>query len=243
MELKVQDVIRDSMNLIGAIQKDEPATPDELVLGLRVLNMMIDKWSTERLLLRSTASENFLLSTGKGSYTIGPSGDFNTSKPIKIVDAFIRDGNGIDMPVDIVTKSVFDSYNDKLFSSARPLALCYDPGPAQGSTLGTIYVYYNPDGATTYRLFIDCDKYLSEFADIQTVVSFEPAYYEALVYNLAVRLFRYYHKPDKQVPVDIVSLAKNSKTAIKTMNAQPVVAKMDIPGKISIFNIYNDTNV
>ena len=241
MSLLVQDIIRDAMGLIGAIAKDESPSPDEYKLAMRVSNMMLDKWSIERLMLRSTINENFVLTGNVGTYTIGPSANFNTTKPIRIVGAFVRDGANVDIPITIVTRSQFDSYNDKAFASARPVSLFYDPGNAQGSTTGTIYLYYMPDTASTYKLFIDSDKYLTEFGAITDVVTFEPAYYEALVYNLAERLFRYYNKPDKKIPEDVIGLARSSKSALKALNSQPVIASMEIPGKVSVFNIYNDT--
>jgi hypothetical protein len=71
-------------------------------------------------------------------------------------------------------------------------------------------------------------------------VTFEPAYYEALIYNLAARLFRYYNDPKLQVPADIVAIAHNSMENIKNMNSVTLIAAMEYPGKVSKYNIYND---
>lgn len=241
MTLRVQDLIRDAMGLIGAIAKDENPSPDEYKLGIRITNMMLDTWSAERYMLRSTVSENFLLTGNVSTYIIGPSAAFNTAKPIKIIGAFIRDSSGVDLPLKIVSREEFDSYNDKSFAKSRPVSLFYDPGLSQGGTTGTIYLYYIPDTALSYTLYIDSDKYLTEFVNYTDTVTFEPMYYEALVYNLAERLFRYYRKPDQVIPLDIVGLARSAKRLIKTINSQLPIASMEIPGKTGVFNIFNDT--
>ena len=106
----------------------------------------------------------------------------------------------------------------------------------QNANYGTIYLYYTPDAP--YTLFIDSDKYLNEFSDPTDTVTFEPMYYEALIYNLAMRLWRQYKKPETQVSADIAHIAREALKAIENRNARQVVAGIETPGHISSFNIY-----
>jgi hypothetical protein len=241
MQLKVQDVIVDAMNLIGVIAISETPSAAEMQIGIRTLNMMLDHWSANRLMLRSTDTTSFPLVSGKGVYTIGPATcDIIAPKPIKIERAFMRDSNGIDYLISVVPQSEYDSYRDKSIITALPATIYYDPGTAQQSLVqGTINVYPMPDANGSYTMFIDYDAYLSEFSSLTTVITFDPAYYEALVYGLALRLFRRYHvDPNKQVPTDISAAAAAAIKTIENMNSVQARASMDVPGKVTTFNVY-----
>ena len=240
MILAAQDIITDAMNLIGAIAIDETPTTSEFNMCLRTLNVMIDSWSAQSLMLRSTTTDLLTLVPGQYNYTIGPLGNFNTAKPIQINSAFLRDSQNIDTEVNIMTQNEYEALQDKAISDARPESIYYDPGAAQGSTTGTLYIYPMPDASTGYVLHLESFKYLTEFVNLTDIVTFEPAYYEALQYGLAVRLFRQYHSSQDQIPADLVSLADTSKRVISKMNTTQIVAGFDLPGKASVYNIYTD---
>ncbi len=252
MILQVQDIIKEAMGVIGETSIDETPTASEMNMCLRVLNMMIGRLSANRLILRSTVTDSLLLTPGVCHYVMSSQvitgltgyGYFPTSvgKPIKIISAFIRDNNGIDTPVNIIEKQEYDSYIDKSFSSARPYSLNYDPGVTQQvSHYGVLSLYPIPDNTLPYTLFIESDKYLTSLVNLTDTVTFEDAYYEFLVYNLAVRLFRRFNDDSKIMPVDIISIAKSSRETIETMNAVQVTSSMDIPGNVVTYNIFNDT--
>ena len=240
MIVQVQDIIKDALGLIGAIAIDETPTNSEFTQALRTLNIMIDRWSSQRLMLRSSSPLTFPLVAGKSSYTVGTTGaDVTAAKPITITSATYTDSNSNDYPVDIIDIVTYNNLGDKTISSGPVMYIAYDPGNTQQNTnKGTIYVYLTPDQA--YTLSMEVQSYLTEFTSITDTVTFEPAYYEALVYNLAVRLFRYYRDAAAQIPSDILVISVNSLNNIKTMNNIQVICAMDLPGKTSSYNIYND---
>lgn len=241
MQLKVQDIIIDAMNLIGVIEISETPTAAEMQTGLKALNMMLDRWSAHRLMLRSTTSLTKTLTPGKYVYTVGTStSDITSNKPLRIDSAFLRDTNGQDYPLEIMPKSAYEELQDKSYSQSIPAALFYDPGVAQQTEQeGALYLYPIPDSSMTYVLHLDYDDYMSEFSTLTAVITFEPAYYEALVYNLALRLYRRYHTDTaRPVPEDIIALASVSMKTLENLNATQPRAAMDVPGKLSSFNIY-----
>lgn len=228
------------MGLIGAIAIDEVPTASEYNQALRTANVMIDRWSTQRLLLRSTTALVVPLVAGVQSYTIGPVGCAITSaKPIKLYSAFYRDSANVDYPVEVIETVTFNNLTDKALSVGPVMYVSYEPGDAQQvAGKGTINVYLTPDQA--YSLHLEVDNYLNEFVNLTDTVTFEPAYYEALIYNLAVRLFRYYREASIPVPMDIQLIANGSLSNLKTMNDVNVIAGMELPGKVSSYNIYSD---
>lgn len=240
MILQVQDILKDAMGLIGVTEIDETPTPSEFNLALRTANVMIDRWSSQHLLLRSTSILQIVCVPGKASYTVGLVGaDITANKPIEILSGYWRNATGNDNPIEIFNIQTFNNLPDKAVSTGDPLYVSYDPGSSQQSSQkGTISVYFIPVRNDT--IFLEVDNYLSEFVNFTDVVSFEPAYYEALIYNLAVRLFRSFNDPKVQIPIDIMYVANNSINNLKAMNSVSIVAGMDLPGKGGKYNIFTD---
>jgi len=239
--MKVQDLFIESLGLIGAIAIDELPTNSEFTACMRTCNMMLDSWSAESLMVRSTTRETFPLVSGQYIYTIGIGKNFNTSKPIKLEDAFFRDDANYDTPVTIITKDLYDNYPDKIISSGRPEVIMYDPGASQQSAqYGNIYVYPIPDASQSYNLTLESSKYLTEFVNLTDDVTFEPAYFEAIAWNLAERLWPKFNRI-KPIPPTVVMGAMKSKRVIQNMNATIPTANMDLPGmKGGTYNIYTD---
>lgn len=241
MVLTVADIIKDMMSLIHVRAIDETPDTSQYDQAMRVLNVMLDRWSSQRLLLRSTTPISFPLVVGKGSYTIGASGsNITANKPLKIISAYKRDESGVDYPIEIIPIEQYNNLTDKSVSMGEVLYLSYDPGAAQqAAQQGTIYVYYEP--STPETIYMEADCYFTEFTAITDTVTLEPAYYEPLIYNGAVRLFRYYRDAGIQVPADIMAIANNSLNNLKTLNAVPFTASLDLPGgKVNKYNIYTD---
>lgn len=235
-------LITDSMRDVGAIAINEALEASEVAVGLTSLNGMLGLWGVDGLMVRATILENFPLVTGISSYTIGVAGVFATAtgKPYKIINAYVRDTYNQDTPLDIISKDEYDALWDKIVSGGRPEVLCYDPGPSQqAAQLGTIFLNPPPDMA--YQLYIDEDKALTEIPLPATTVTFEPVYYEGLRYNLDKRLWIIYHDDGKPVRPDIVTLARQGKKALETLNAKNVLSRTDLPGvKQGRYNIYTD---
>ena len=239
MIIQVQQLIKSALQDIGAVAKSEAATADEMTDGLQKLNFMIDAWSVRSLMVLGTILEGFPLSAGKAAYTIGTGGDFNTSRPSAISDAFVRDGNSEDTGLDVIDRDEWDAITDKAISTGRPQALFFDPGTTQAAVqTGVVNVYPIPDASSPYTLYIGEQKGLTEFAGLTDNVTFQPAYYEALEYNLAIRLWRQYHEDARPIPPDIVGLAREALRVVETMNAKQVTAAIEAPGKRAPYNIY-----
>ncbi len=238
MILAAQDIIKGAMRALGVLDKSEAPTSDEMNDALQALNMMIDEWSARRLMSTALTRLSFPLAGNQQSYTIGPGGNFNTTVPFDITSAFLRDGYGLDYPLDIMTREVFDSMQDKSFVSAPPQGIFFDPGATQqASQLGTIYVYYTPDTSTTYTLWIEALMPFTEFASLTSTVTFPASYYKALKFNLAIELAPEY--PGVVVSDEVKILAIESIETLEATNAVPIIASMDLPGQKGSFNIYS----
>ena len=233
----VLDLIKTALQEIGVLAADETPNGSDTQLALKTLNMMLGAWSADGLRVRGTVSENFALVADTRSYTIGSTGVFATDKPLLIKSAFVRDSGNNDYGLNVITKDLYNSFSDKMISSGTPEDLYYDPGLTQQSAhLGTIYLSPIPDAADT--LFIESLKVLTSISSVGATATFEAPYFEALAYNLAVRLYRKFHEAGSPIPADTLRMAADSLTVIERMNAvQPIANLAGIPSQSGGFNI------
>jgi hypothetical protein len=189
-------------------------TAAERTQALTTLNEMLALWSSERLLVFSVVEETFTLVAGTGVYTIGASGTFNTVRPQKIVNAYIRDSSSIDFWVDpTMSLTEYNMIADKT-TRARPERLYY----AQEFPLGKIHFDSPPDAAYTFKCF--SWKPLTSFADLDTTTLVIPAeYIKALRLHLAVDL-----APELSVQLDptVVQQVVASRSVLQNTNAPSV---------------------
>ncbi len=178
--------------------------------ALELINSMISSWSAEGLIIPYTMTQALALIVGQGSYTIGSSGEFNTPRPIRIINAYIRDSGGIDNPVDVsMTKFEYDAISQKT-QSGRPDRLYYDPQ----YPLGKIYFDCRPDKIET--LYLVSEKPLTEFPLLSTDIDLPLEFKEPLVYNLAIRIST---EEDTVIAPATLGVANFSKNTIENKTA------------------------
>ena len=239
MVLQVQDILKDAMGLAGATEIDETPSASEMSIALRTCNVMLDRWSAQHLFLRTPAVITFNTVPGQNAYTVGPAGaDITVAKPLAVKSA-THLASGLVSNIEVIPFDLFKTLADQSVSQGQLDYITFSPGNAQqAAQLGTLYVYPTPD--LVYPVTVYVDAYLTELVNFTDSVTFEPMYYEAIIYGLGVRLFRRYNDPKVQIPADLAQLANNAFDTIKNQNSVRTIAKLDIPGNASAYNIYTD---
>ena len=222
-------LIRSAYANLGVLDIEGDLSPAQYEQGRQSLNAMLGSWSRKRLTVHGIVSESFPLVVGQSVYTIGAGGNFNTAWPFLIIDAFTRDDNGVDSPVQVITREQYNSISVKTVDGS-PEYLYYDPQ----HPIGVIRLYFVPDATDT--LFIDSQKVITSFADVDTAITLPPEYEEAISYNLSMRLAS---MVNVSVPREVAMIAA---TSFGVINAQPVQpAKFDGAfGTRGVYNIYSD---
>lgn len=222
-----RQLIKSALRKIGAITKNENPTADEAVDGLQALNGILSSWSNDSTKIYARAIESFVLTSGDGEYTIGAGADFNTTRPVSIVSAYVRSGD-VDYTLEKVTDSDFADIGFKSVQGI-PRYINYDYNYATGK----IKLY--PVPGSGYTLYLISEKELSTIASLDTDIAFPPGWERALIYNLALDLSPEYGQPVTQ---EIYSIASEAKTAITTAILRNKT--MDVPrGLNTSRNIYN----
>ena len=223
-----RDLISASLRKIGVLAKGETMLSEDANDGLISLNGLLSSWSVERLLVNSLTQESFALTIGTASYTIGVGGVFNTIRPIKMIESFVRDGQ-LDYPIMIQSQEFYDQIGYKT-TRTIPAVMFVD----YAYPLATIKLYPVPDKA--YTLFLTAQKALTAFPTLDTVVSLPDGYERALMYNVAVEMCPEY---GISAPIEIAGNAISSKAIIKRINSPIPLVNLDGMLDYTQFNQYN----
>lgn len=233
-----RDLLNASLKLIGVLASGEAASADEATDGLATLNRMLSNWSTENLLIYSKVREEFTLTPSDGDYTMGSSGNFNTSRPVDIFAAAIElqsPSPKVEVPVRVLTEAQWAAIQVKDLTSSIPT----DLWPDMTNPLVTLNLYPVPTVAE--KLVIYSWKELTTISTLDTSLAFPPGYEEALIYNSAIRLAPEYGRAVSDV---VGMVATESKANIKRKNSKEHLLQVDsaVLGAASgAYNIYTGT--
>jgi hypothetical protein len=239
------DIIRASMRLIQVAAVDTDLTASELKDGLESLNRMLDSWSADELTLYQVIREQFPLTSGQNPYTIGYGGDFNTSRPMKIVDAYLVLNNGsipVSYPMQVLGYDDYNSVRLKTLSTNFPNYIYYQPS----FPIAEVYIYpiFAPnDPSTQGPAYINLTSWkpFDMVVDPTAYMEYPPGYWEAIVFNLAVRIAEEYQFSIRETTVQ---LAANALKRIKRLNQRTVTLQTDVALMNTSqlrYNIYSDS--
>jgi hypothetical protein len=210
-----------SMRMTGEKARGATLTSDEQTECLAELNTFMDSCANERLLCYQVTEDTHALTTSTTSYTVGPGGDIDTTRPVKIVDpCFVRDSSGYDTPVTVINTEQYARIVDKDAGYTVPTYLYYDMGFSATST-GTISIYPAPSASLT--LHFHSWKQLGTFANLSTQVLLPPGYQLFIESNFAIHLAAGF----APVSAEVAKLARDSRAAIKGVNVPDVVSRLD----------------
>lgn len=202
------------------------------------LNMMLGQWRAKSwLVFQHKTLEK--ASTGASSYTVGPSGDFDTPvRPPKLAGAYVRVAGGstpVDFPLQVLQS--MQDYGAIPIKELRslPTHVYYDPGVP----LGTVR-FWPVAPSSLYTMFLIVRSPIEGISDTlmgeQTGLPDE--YHAAIYYNMIVRNYAAFRLPPDPI---VIGLAKDALNTIRTANAQ--IPELIMPQRLSFgqsYNVYSD---
>lgn len=215
----VATIINRAMRLIGQVGAGETPNTAENADALVALNAMLDSWKNDGLLCWSHQEEQLSLVASQASYTIGPSGNLNTTRPVEIVSAYVRE-NGYDHPMERLNSEEYAAVIDKTETSDWPTSYYYAPTMATA----TLYVYPVPDNST-HKIRLVTRVPIAAFSATSDAVSLPPGWEEAMATNLAIAIAPEY---ETQASPSVVMMARTSLAGIKGINSQPIKSFQDL---------------
>lgn len=217
----VLDLITDAMQDAGILSANETPNATDGQKAFRLLNRMLDSDSTEDLMIYNQVVEVFPL-TNKQTYTIGPTGDFVTSRPMDVTRIYMRDTNGNDLQCQMLTYEQYADILSKPVTATIALSAWYNSSVPNSE----IWLWPIPT-ATLYRIVIWSWKTLTSFTAINDTVTMPPGYEDYIESNLAMRLCAAFSRP---LPPEIGAWAIESKNKLKRLNID--VPILTLPGAL-----------
>lgn len=92
-------IIQDAYFDAGLIGVGQLVNGEQIVMGMRKLTDLINLWQTQGLKLWLNVDTSVTLVAGTSTYTLGPSGTVDMTKPLRVVEAYYMDANGIRRPL------------------------------------------------------------------------------------------------------------------------------------------------
>lgn len=211
------DLITRAMKLAKLISAAETPTAEEATDALDTLNDILENWGTEPMALWGTS--NFVGATvgGQATYSIGPGGNFDTTRPAQINGAFTT-FNGVDFPLDVVTQLDYNRIALKGYQQPIPNQLLY----VNDFPLGLVTLWPVPTSAMPITLTFD--RLLTQIPNLATEINYPPGAARALRYALAVELATEFGAP---LDAAMLGIAADAKADYKRSNKVPVRASYD----------------
>ena len=195
----------------------------EISDSLEVFNDILEQWSTDSLSLWGQATETFQTVAGQKVYTIGPTGNWVTTRSQNISeDAYTELPAGTGTPASFICESISQQqYNDIAVKD-------------QQNQWAMKYLYVNdfPNGILTLwpvpsvaaPFTFASDRILTGIVNAGTTISYPPGYAKAFKAVLAVELAPYF---GKQASQDVKDIARDSYASIKRANKRPKLLQFD----------------
>lgn len=232
------DLITLALKDIGALGIGQAVSAEDTTDALATLNMMLGQWSAERLSVFHLIDTAYQ-ANGSVSYTVGPGGNFNIARPIKINAAYARlqssgAGSAVDYRISMIdAREDYARISLKTLNSFPEYAF-YD----SAFPLGNLFLYPVPN--SSYELHIVTMDALVQLAAPGTVINLPDPYKAMIRYNLGVYLAPSYGLEPSPT---LVRLAMNAKRVVKRMNNQ--IPQLTMPRGLmtkSRYNIYSDNS-
>lgn len=219
-------IIYDALKELNVLAEGDTPTASMANDALRALNRLVQKFSNDQAFAWYPNQINEPLTgtidpvTGHQSFTIGPTGDVVTQRPIKIESAVV-DRQGITYPVQVIDFLKWDSIVYKAVTGANTVSVWYEAQEPNG----IVHCWPVASGCTLRLRVINV---VASFPDLVTDVTLPPGYEEALMKNLAVHIA-------PQYPAGVLQplTQQQAKAALKYVNrTNNVIPTMAIDNNI-----------
>ena len=211
--MTLRNLIYSSLRLIQVAEQGQyvltSQQEEEAVLALQSL---VSSWSTNRILLPYTITEEFNLQEGKSTYEIGPDQEFNTQSPQRILSMYAKNSGNFDKSIFPINQSDYFSLAYKNMKAAIcPNYFYYQFGYPYSM------IYFWPVPSVSIPIVMASHKNFDFIGDIDlnTILPLPPPYLDALKFNLAVAIAPEYAT---DVPEAVAARAAHTITNIIKMS-------------------------
>jgi hypothetical protein len=223
------ELIKEALIEINAHSPGELIPSEQATFALSKLNGILDTWAAQSIMAYNVEFNEYTLTPNLQPHTIGPTGSLTpvvTQRPVDILSAAIiltTSTPNVHVPLRIRDKDWWARLSVPALATSIPSDLYYAPTFPNGS------IYLSPIGTIAYGLKLETLTLLTQVI-LTTAINLPPAYKEALVLTLALRVAPSY---GKQPSVLTLAAQMKAMQAIQSLNCKsPRMGTRDygIPG-------------
>lgn len=200
MATSAKKIIKKAFQKGGVLTKFQNPTANECNDALDMMNDMTASWSNNSMMIYARVSETFPLVGTQLNYTFGAGGQFNSVRPLKIIDVHLTDGV-TDYPCEVIDDEI---YAAQISMKTAP-GLSYFLNYTNDYPLG-ICKFWPVPPSSAYSAVMLSEKQLTTFA-LNDTVHLPPGWERAIVFNLARELCSDY---GQQCPAETLTIAVES---------------------------------
>lgn len=172
-------IINGALRVLGVVGAGDNPTPADYQNCAEALNLYIKQLQTKGLPLWKVQDLQVPMVAGQTTYTLGPSGNVVTDRPLRVVMAFIRSSTGNDTVLQVISRQEYMQQGYKP-SQGVPNQCYYDPQ----LTNGVLYVYNTPFDST-YTIHLQVQLPISDITSPNSIPEFPNEWYNLLKFGLA----------------------------------------------------------
>lgn len=191
----IADLVTGGLTKIRVARAGDVPSPDDMQLGLDVLNELLDVWNADERAAWSVSPSDFTLTPGLSPHTIGPTGTLAgpanpafvvTQRPQAVLFASVNIGNNVFIAIVPRDRTWYANQTVPALTNTFPTDFYYAPDwldpNATGSGYGNLYFWGVPTVAYAVRLWL---RVLLSSVALGDTFSLPPAYKHALKLTLA----------------------------------------------------------
>jgi len=177
-------IISDAYFDAGLMQEGQSPNSEQIVMGMRKLEDIINLWQTQGLKLWLLQDLAISLTAGQGTYTFGPAGTVSMTKPLRVIEAYYADANQIRRPL------IPMSWNEYTrLSQVNQLGQFNSYFVNKQQTVLSVFFWLIPDAvAATGQAHLVIQNQVTNFINLQETMNFPIEWRIALRWGLADEL-------------------------------------------------------
>ncbi len=178
-QLTRNQIIEAALRKLGVMAEGQTPSAQNYSDGMMALNTVIAQLRAIGMSLWARFEYTFTPTTN--SYTIGTGMTLNTQFPVRLLQAY-RTDNGAKIPMDLVAREDFNILPTN--STGTPLKVNYQPFV----NYGVISLWPTPTSTNTTTVTLVYQRPFQYFTASTETMDMPEEWYNAIIYNLAVRL-------------------------------------------------------
>lgn len=222
-------VVTQALKEIGVLAAGETPSAEDAADSFAALNRLVDQMAAQRLFIYTVTRTEFTITSGDGTYTLGPTGDVVIPRPVSpdgITVNYQDTSTDPDSEFPLgkpISEEAWAALRFKDQTGNIPQLVYYNPTYPNGTL-----IFWPAPTSTTLQGVIYVPTQLSQFTNLTTAVSLPPGYEEFLITNLALRLAPSY---GRNLDASLVLRAQEATAIVKRSNNRLVDLKFD-PGAL-----------